>query len=97
MDRKVGDDVGFFFGEVHRFHRAALIVVEFVNRRGIGLADRAPIDQPIAFRPDGPAEHAAAGEAVIGVVPDAGGGILEDGNEAEAVDRLRACRGGETC
>ena len=82
-------NIWLFTGEVFGFERIGVVVVEFEFGGMRGAARFLPFDESIALRADGSAES-LLGEAVEGVVANAGIRVFENGHETESVDGLWA-------
>lgn len=80
---------GLIGGEVLGFQRIGIVIVEFEFGGMRGATWFFPFDESIAFGADGPAER-LFGEAVEGVVANAGIRVFENRQEAESIDGLGA-------
>jgi len=83
------EDFGLIGGEVLGFEWVGLVVVEFEFGGFRGCAGHFPFNEAVAFGADGTAE-CLLGEAVEGVVANAGIRVFENGHETESVDGLWA-------
>ena len=94
---QLSDDLRIGIGQVPGFQRILLVVVKFVFR--FTFANGFPCDQPVALGADGTADAdwiSSLWKTVVGMVLDAPGWILEHGQHAQAVNRLRCIGSGQS-